>query len=422
MGRKFLLTLIIAAVLGSMMLFALQQVGGQLEVVWGKQWGTAAIEIIDDIALDDQGHVYIAGGTEGNLFGQNQGETDIFIVKLDSNGEMLWGKQLGSAKDEGGVRIGVDRESNIYLLTETEGDWFGKNLGVKDIVLLKLSPSGEILWGKRIGTEKDELGIAIAVGSNHVYIAGMTTGSLFGKYRGDSYEGFLAKYDLNGNLVWGKQFSGEGLEAMAIDSQSNIYVAGVTEDEATNEVANFLAKFNTDGALIWRQVFPYTEDEIITSISVDGSGNVFGAGKVNIYSEDDESRAIPIPDAFISKYRGENGERVWLKRMKSQGEEEKEEELSDVAVDGQGYVYVVGFTEGSLFGNHLGDFDVVMAKFDGQGNMLWGKQWGSVKDDVGRAIIVDGQGNIYVAGGTNGDLYGTNAGQMDIFIVKFRQY
>jgi hypothetical protein len=250
----------------------------------------------------------------------------------------------------------------------------------------------------------------------------MTTGSLFGKYRGDSYEGFLAKYDLNGNLVWGKQFSGEGLEAMAIDSQSNIYVAGVTEDEATNEVANFLAKFNTDGALIWRQVFPYTEDEIITSISVDGSGNVFGVGKVNIYSEDDESRAIPIPDAFISKYRGENGERLWLKRMKSQGEEGKEEELSDVAVDGQGYVYVVGFTEGSLFDNHLGDFDVVMAKFDGQGNMLWGKQWGSVKDDVGRAIIVDGQGNIYVAGGTNGDLYGTNAGQMDIFIVKFRQY
>jgi hypothetical protein len=71
MGRKFLLTLIIAAVLGSMMLFALQQVGGQLEVVWGKQWGTAAIEIIDDIALDDQGHVYIAeSGRNGHFYRQ----------------------------------------------------------------------------------------------------------------------------------------------------------------------------------------------------------------------------------------------------------------------------------------------------------------------------------------------------------------
>ena len=84
-------------------------------------------------------------------------------------------------------------------------------------------------------------------------------------------------------------------------------------------------------------------------------------------------------------------------------------------------MYVVGFTEGILFGNRLGEGDVIMAKFDRQGNMLWGKQWGSAKGDVGRAITVDGQGNIYVAGGTNGDLYGTNAGQMDIFIVKFKQ-
>jgi len=424
MERKFLFTFIIAAILGSMMLFALQKDGGQLEFVWGKQWGTAAMEVVTDIALDGQGHIYIAGVTAGNLFGQNQGGDDIFIVKLDSDGEMLWVKQLGSAKDKEGCRIGVDGEGNIYLLTETEGDWFGKNLGVKDIILLKLSSSGEILWRKRIGTEKDELGTAIAIGSNHVYITGITRGNLFGEYRNEKwggYEGVLAKYDLNGNLVLGKQFSGgENLEAIAVDSQSNICAAGTTEDEATNEVVLFLAKFNSDGNLIWRRVFPY-EDEIIISISVDKSSNVYMAGNVAIYSDEDESKAIPIPDAFISKYRGENGERVWSKRIKSQEEEEKGEGFYDVAVDEQGYVYVVGFTEGILFGNRLGEGDVIMAKFDRQGNMLWGKQWGSAKGDVGRAITVDGQGNIYVAGGTNGDLYGTNAGQMDIFIVKFKQ-
>jgi len=195
---------------------------------------------------------------------------------------------------------------------------------MKDIILLKLSSSGEILWRKRIGTEKDELGTAIAIGSNHVYITGITRGNLFGEYRNEKwggYEGVLAKYDLNGNLVLGKQFSGgENLEAIAVDSQSNICAAGTTEDEATNEVVLFLAKFNSDGNLIWRRVFPY-EDEIIISISVDKSSNVYMAGNVAIYSDEDESKAIPIPDAFISKYRGENGERVWSKRIKSQEEE-----------------------------------------------------------------------------------------------------
>ena len=147
--RNFWFTFVIAVALGSMMLFALQQDGSQLEIVWSKQWGTAAeTGSVDNIALDGQGNIYIVGVTEGNLFGQNQGKWDIFVIKLDSNGKVLWSKQLGSAGKEEGVSGAVDGDGNIYLLTLTEGDWFGKNLGSRDIVLLKLSSSGEILWEK----------------------------------------------------------------------------------------------------------------------------------------------------------------------------------------------------------------------------------------------------------------------------------
>ncbi len=418
--RNFWFTFVIAVALGSMMLFALQQDGSQLEIVWSKQWGTAAeTGSVDNIALDGQGNIYIVGVTEGNLFGQNQGKWDIFVIKLDSNGKVLWSTQLGSAGKEEGVSGAVDGDGNIYLLTLTEGDWFGKNLGSRDIVLLKLSSSGEILWGKRIGTVEDEFLGAIAVDeSNHVYITGETRGSLFGKYRGEKwgeYEGFLAKFDFNGNLIWGKQFTeGEFLEAIAVDGQSNIYVAGTTVDEATNEVVTFLAKFNPDGNLVWRRLFPPTAEEItlLTSIKVDGSGNIYGAGYVAVYV--DEQGLVYIPDAFVGKYSGDNGQEIWSKRFKSQEEGEIgkiEEKFRDVAVDGQGYVYVVGFAEGSLFGNHLGAWDIILAKFDGQGNMLWGRQWGSAKGEAGIAIAVDGQGNIYVAGGR----------EWSIFIDKFKQ-
>jgi len=136
----------------------------------------------------------------------------------------------------------------------------------------------------------------------------------------------------------------------------------------------------------------------------------------------DENKLVSIPDDFVGKYSCDNGQRIWSKRFRSEGEKEIEEAFLDVTVDEQGYVYVVGYTERSLFGNHLGGIDdVILAKFDRQGNMLWGKQWGSEKGETGAAIDVDGQGNIYVAGATDGDLFGKNAGKTDIFIVKFKQ-
>lgn len=164
-------------------------------------------------------------------------------------------------------------------------------------------------------------------------------------------------------------------------------------------------------------------EEVVNSLSVDGKGNVYVVGEVAVFV--DENLLISIPDAFLAKYDGANGQRVWFKRFKSQGEGEIEGEISEafdnVTVDGSGNVYVVGFTKGSLFGNHLGDKDVILAQFDGQRNEIWSKQWGSIKGESGIAIALDGSGNIYIGGLTEGNLFGTNAGDADIFVVKFRQ-
>lgn len=420
---KFWVALITTAVLLGMIVFAFQQSGGQLEVFWGKQWGTTAIEGALDLALDGKGNIYIAGWTEGSLFGQNQGKTDIFIVKLDSNGQVLWSKQLGTVGDEGSIRIALDGEGNVYLVTETDRDWFGQGFGREDIVVLKLSAAGQLLWGKRFGTNDQDFFTDIAVDQQgYVYIVGLTMGSLFAQYqRGElgEQEGFLAKFDASGNLVWGKQFKDDVPEPIAVNNQGNIYISGSAYDEVNNTIVGFVAKLSTDGTVIWRKTEPTDANEGINSLIVDGSGNVYGAGEFVVFL--DENVLFGVPDAFVVKYSGVDGSRIWSKRFKSKGEGEIDEEFLDVRIDGQGYIYVVGEAKGSLFGDHLGDADVVFAKFDGQGNMIWGKQWGSDKGERGTAIAVDGQGNIYVVGGTNGNLFGTNAGEADVFVVKFRQ-
>lgn len=400
--------------------------GGQLEViVWGRQWGTAAIDYVDGIALDGKGNVYISGCTEGNLFEQNRGwRGDIFIVKINDNGDVIWSKQIGTPEDDHGNLIVVDKEGNaVYVITSTRGDWFGRNLGERDIVLLKFSTEGQLLLGKRLGTNKDDFAARIAVDAQgYVFILCQTTGSLFARYHErelESYEGVIAKLDPKGNVVWGRQFRNDTPHDIAIDHQGNIYLAGLTYDETDNTVDTYLAKLTPGGMEVWRQVKQNTEGEsfIINSIGVDRDGKIYVAGRKDIYV--DENKLYAIPDALIACYDGVSGQRLWLKRFSSQ--EQRGTRFIDITINGQGSIYVVGKAESRLFGDHLGDGDVVIAKIDALGNVIWGKQWGTDKEEVGGGIIIDTQGSIYIAGRTNGNLFGTNAGESDVFVIKLRQ-
>ena len=174
----------VSFILVSGFLAVLHQNQAQPNVVWGKQWGTAEREWVDSIVLDGLGNVYISGETWGNLFGQNQGGMDIFVMKLDSNGQILWSKQLGTAESEEGAWLSVDALGNVYIGTVSAGAWFGKNLGERDAILLKLSAEGELIWGKRIGAGEDDFLTRVAVDSQgYVYIVGCTNSSLFGQYQ-----------------------------------------------------------------------------------------------------------------------------------------------------------------------------------------------------------------------------------------------
>lgn len=409
-------TLTATAVLGGVVLIAIQQGGGQLEVVWGKQFGTIAMDSPDSVALDPQGNVCISGVTKGNLFGNNNGGQDIFVIKLNSDGQVIWNKQLGTQTEEESAELAVDGMGNIYVATMTEGEWFGKGHGRRDIVIMKLSTDGQLLWGKRIGTNDDEVFTDIAADSKDcIYIASITT-SVTKSITGVYYDGVITKLDSNGNILWSKQFRNDMVFNITIDRQGCIYVGGIKSDGNT-----YLSKLTSSGEVIWRRAEQNTEDESfeIRSIGVDRNGDVYVVGGLNVYV--DENKLVATPDAFITKYSQANGERMWLKRFRSQGEGKIDEEFIDVVVDGQGNIYAVGMTEGSLFGNHLGDADVIVAKIDGAGNVTWGKQWGTEKGEVGIGIVLDSRGHIYIVGGTNGNIFAPNAGETDVFIGKFKQ-
>ena len=93
---------------------------------------------------------------------------------------------------------------------------------------------------------------------------------------------------------------------------------------------------------------------------------------------------------------------------------------SSVATDSSGNVYVTGYTEGELEGSNAGSVDLFVVKYDSGGAKQWTKQLGTSSSDYASGIATDSSGNVYLTGYTSGALdNNTSAGQNDLFVVKY---
>lgn len=120
-------------------------------------------------------------------------------------------------------------------------------------------------------------------------------------------------------------------------------------------------------------------------------------------------------DAWVAHHDGA-GTRTWIQQFGTS----LDDGVWDVAPDGVGGVFVVGYTEGALGGPHAGgDYDVWLARFDRQGNRAWVIQFGSAENDYAYAASSDGQGGVFVGGRTDGALGGPNAGDYDVWLARF---
>ncbi len=105
-----------------------------------KNFGTSGNDISRSIAVDQNGNIFVTGYTNGNLNGIiNNGSNDAFLVKLDSNGILLWTKLIGSSGYDVGEGVIVDQYGNIFVTGFTNGNLNGiTNNGSNDAFLVKL--------------------------------------------------------------------------------------------------------------------------------------------------------------------------------------------------------------------------------------------------------------------------------------------
>ena len=381
-----------------------------------RQFGTSGGDSGSGVSSDSYGNIYVTGYTNGSLPGNtNFGNNDFFVAKYDVYGNRLWVKQFGSAYSDYATGISSESSGNTYVSGRTEGG--------EDAFVAKYNANGNQLWMAQFGTSGYDSATGVSSdGSGNVYVSGYTDGSFPSYTNLGSYDAFVAKYDTSGNPVWVKQFSTSShdyAEGISSDSNGNVYVSGKTFGSFLGYTNlglydAFVAKYDGNGNQLWLRQFGTSGDDEITGISSDSSNNVYVTGSTKGGLPGYSN--LGSYDAFVAKYDG-NGNQLWLRQFGTSGNDE----ITGISRDIDNNVYVTGYTTGSLPGNiNAGGSDAFVAKYNANGTLNWVRQFGTSAADSANGIRIDSSGNVYVTGDTSGSLPGnSNSGSSDAFVVGF---
>ncbi len=358
-------------------------------LLWAKSMGGEFGDYGTKIATDSEGNVYLTGvfqdiadfdPGENEFLLTSAGSLDIFIVKLDSHGDLVWAKQFPGTEYEESNGIGVDSDDNVYisgyfyaeldfnpgeeeyLLTPSIGDGF----------LVKLDKDGEFLWAQQVGGEGFDLITGMQTMPNgDVYMSGNFEGTV----DFDPSDGLIfltADPDTMGIFVYHVNTYGEFLRAtkvgqavgagyglsVAADSAGNAYVTGYIGGEAT----------------------------FVTS-----------AGTVTM-----------TPTEFLNGYVAKvapDGNVAWARHLSGTG-------VSTgyaVAVNSTDELLLSGYFNGtmtldaiSLVKENEGDTESFVTKLDGSGNFLWATHLGGINTVDRSAMSIDPSDNILLSSAFEG--------------------
>ncbi|MCX6305429.1 MAG: SBBP repeat-containing protein [Bacteroidetes bacterium] len=174
----------------------LLKLNSQGNIIWGKQFGTTKGDECQGITGDST-NIYICGYTFGDMAGKNKGNLDAFIAKFTDQGEQVKLLQFGTDKFDMASHITVDKEKNIYIGGSTGGDFSGKNRGEGDSFLSRLNKDFEITWTRQFGTGKWDGVNGIALNekiSGNIVVSGCQHWPLC--------QSFIRMYSNDGRLPW----------------------------------------------------------------------------------------------------------------------------------------------------------------------------------------------------------------------------
>lgn len=266
-------------------------------IIWDKTFGSTKNEhVYDIIETTDNGYIFV-----GQKYTSSANRFDAWVVKIDKNGRLVWEKFYGQNKVETAMAICKAYDGGFVIAGKTAS--FGN--GLYDAWLLKIDDLGNLEWNKTIGGQNDELANDIIQTSDRNYVVvGYTKSSGNG-----AKDAWIAKIDLQGNLVWEKFFGkANDDEAFSVieSSQNNFIISGYSKNVSTLKKDFWAGSIDIYGNINWERSFSSGNNSIAYSL-IENSDNSF---------------------TFVGYSDVDNGKDAWIANIGSNGNK-----ISEVFID-----------------------------------------------------------------------------------------
>jgi len=383
----------LATFLGLVFLGAAVLVAQAPEPIWLGTYGGRGDDVGYAVEEADDGGYIIAGYTDS--FGG--GHKDVYLLKVDDEGNVVWEEAYGGENDEWGYAMRQTADGGYIIVGAKRSA-----AGDRDVYLIKVDSSRRLRWQRTYGGAGDDVGYAVAETPDGGYIV---VGYTYGDEQGFDTDVYLIKTDAKGRALWeetyGEDKDDKGYAVQAVPGGGYIIVGYTTvrwgfgsRSQLDSDV--YLLRVDEDGGVLWEKTYGGELVERGRALQATSDGGYIIAG----YTVSDEGDA----DFYLLKTDGE-GRTLWTKIY---GGMEDDEAYSVQETSDGGYI-VAGYTKSS----DEGDADLYLLKIDAEGDLLWAGTYGEADDDVGHAVRETADGGYIVAGSRT-----YSSGIHDVYLLK----
>ena len=418
---------------------------------WAVAQGSISDDIARDVATDEFGSVYVCGaffGTvdfdpgPGDFSLTSNGGWDIFVQKLDSDGNFLWAYSMGADFDDDATEIIIDQNGDVIVaghFRETvdfdpgPGTFEIDSPTSSDLFVQKINADGEFIWAVvNTGPNNGAINDLASDEENNIYVVGSFLGTFdFDPGPGTTFfvsvdldDVFVQKLNSDGELLFARQLGGyedDHGKSITVGPDNSIYIMGefwssidcdpgveTFELSSTGMRDIFLVKLNSDGDYQWAQRFGGN--------GLDGSNEVLFHPTYGIYLIGNFNGSVDFdPTGGVDLHVGEGPQDIFVTHLSTLGvykwtvsiKGENSKRCLDAELDIYNGLYLTGYFEGevdfdpSTFSYPMtanGAQDIFILKLDELGKLKWFKTLGGPGFDQGNGVTVDAIGTVRTVG------------------------
>jgi hypothetical protein len=435
------------------------------ETIWSRSFGSGSSEAVSSVDGAADGGVAIAGYYRDPVdFGgaplADGGSNNLFVARLDADGEHLWSDSLYGNDEVVGHGVASSPGGAVAVVGRFRGSMQGgpqgpvASAGGRDGLVAVFASDGSPRWLTAYGDDQEQILRAVDIdAAGNLWVAGYFEGRIDmgdGEHISrDLNDVVVAKLAIDGEAKWSRSFEGLGDQfalALAATPDGGVVVGGHffgsisvggQQLEARGDARDvFVIKLDAEGLPVWSRRFGDEANQRCVALAVDGEGNVvlgaYGEGAPSFGGAPLETRGAS--DVFVAKLNPE-GEHVFSARYGDHGGSA----LYGLALDAAGRVAITGYYEGGIdFGlgalraGGVREPNLFVAKLDPAGAPLYsrgyavrGDQWGGPLTRAWRSVAFDQSGDLWLAGFFRGPELEleegaalVNSGAADVFVAR----